>query len=337
VIDGGCRSNIILDVYNIEGYVEVKGFTFRNASGYINQLPMVGISIFKSKNVKIFNNVIENCTWGLEVTNCTNIEVGYNVVKNCGYGMRVSTTADLLIYAKTVTHNKVGVVVLSTAGRNVLCRNNFIENEKNADVKGAPKWDNGAEGNYWSDYKGEDKNGDGIGDSDIPHLGLDYKPLVEPWSLRRFFKVSDYTVEIVSNTTIASFFFNQTSKKISFNSTGPTLAHGFCNVTIPKALIHGNFTVLLGENPIDFVKLENATHNFLHFNYTFSSTKKIFITVTEPTTPSPPEQEPTPKPSPPGPSPSFLQLEIIILLGALLIIILLLVKKARKRDHRNFI
>lgn len=35
------------------------------------------------------------------------------------------------------------------------------------------------EGNYWSDYSGEDLNGDGVGDTNIPWEGLDNFPLVQ--------------------------------------------------------------------------------------------------------------------------------------------------------------
>lgn len=42
----------------------------------------------------------------------------------------------------------------------------------------ANTWDNGSEGNFWSNYNGSDFDGDGIGDTYLPWEGVDHYPLM---------------------------------------------------------------------------------------------------------------------------------------------------------------
>ncbi len=83
------------------------------------------------------------------------------------------------IIGNTIANNLVG---LKPGTGDTIYHNNFIDNIFQAADHG-DTWDNGAgQGNYWSDYSGRDLDGDGVGDTLIPHLGLDSYPLITPWS-----------------------------------------------------------------------------------------------------------------------------------------------------------
>ena len=61
-------------------------------------------------------------------------------------------------------------------GDNLVHHNNFVDTGlRPYDDTGSNKWDDGAEGNYWSDY-----TGDGSTPYIIPLLGMDRRPLVAP-------------------------------------------------------------------------------------------------------------------------------------------------------------
>jgi PKD repeat protein len=79
-----------------------------------------------------------------------------------------------------------------------------------------------------------------------------------------------------SNSIISDFNFDQAEKKISFNVSGEDGTSGFCNITIPKALlwledISDDWQILIGgELPLTMEVQENETHTFLYFTYTHS-------------------------------------------------------------------
>jgi hypothetical protein len=81
-----------------------------------------------------------------------------------------------------------------------------------------------------------------------------------------------FIVSVESNSTVSNFAFNQPCKEISFNVTGEVGTIGFCNVTIPKALLYGEpWTVLIDGAPVPATITENATHSCLYFTYTHST------------------------------------------------------------------
>jgi parallel beta-helix repeat protein len=86
-----------------------------------------------------------------------------------------------IVYQNEISSNAYGLYLLRTSG-NKLYHNNFTNNTSQASsvLSYSDTWDNGCEGNYWSDYGGTDSNGDGVGDTSyvIGPTDTDRYPLI---------------------------------------------------------------------------------------------------------------------------------------------------------------
>ena len=86
----------------------------------------------------------------------------------------------------------------------------------------------------------------------------------------------NYYVPIFTNSTVSNFKFNPDALSISFNVSGTTGTGGFCNITIPRALIDvktGNWTVLIDETPLpseNFTVTQNDEYVFIYLTYSHS-------------------------------------------------------------------
>jgi len=236
-----------------------------------------GVFIGKSVNNILVSNYISNNIDGLFLSNAGFCTVNENVFANNTYGVSSFISNSSVFY-----------------------RNNFLNNTSQVFSFNSTDnvWDNGAEGNYWSDNVGQDLNGDGV--SDVPYNvatnNVDRYPLMEPWSRLRVFDVvwrgTIYKVTVWSNTTVASersfgFHFLPYSREIHFNVTGPSGVIGFFNVTVPVQLLLGSSwrweVFLSGVNMTgSAVSFVNATHVSLFLSFGLS-TRNVVI-VNEPST-----------------------------------------------------
>jgi parallel beta-helix repeat protein len=103
-----------------------------------------------------------------------------NIIEDSSTGIAVRGYGSL-VASNWISGTHTGVRLSAESGDNVVYHNSFLTNTTQAEDYGVNnQWDNGGEGNYWSDYTGTDDNGDGIGD--IPYLigpnGLDRYPLM---------------------------------------------------------------------------------------------------------------------------------------------------------------
>jgi parallel beta-helix repeat protein len=171
-----------------------------------------GITIYDSTgNTASKNAVGSNTLGGVQLQSSEDNLIIENVVSNNpGYGVEiVDFSSDNVIRQNDIIGNIRGISLDECSG-NSLCHNNFIDNVYQ--VAGVDFWlqeniwDNGRkEGNYWSDYAGKDLNGDGIGDTGIPHLGVDHYPLMSPYILGDL--NHDGTVNII-DVAIVAWSFN---------------------------------------------------------------------------------------------------------------------------------
>jgi parallel beta-helix repeat protein len=215
--------SIILDGagHNLQGAGNASGdaLTLSSSNVVVTNICVVnwtaGIVGAQSNNT-IAGNDVSSCVYGVKIYASNYTLIG-NTVANNSEGIRVASS-QTLIAKNNVTDNHVGLTIYYSehtvvennfanietdiycqwAGTQTIYRNNFLDNATHvhdstrynpADNLKAPAtpvnatWDNGKEGNFWSDYNGTDANADSIGDPpytvETPHY-YNYTGEVQP-------------------------------------------------------------------------------------------------------------------------------------------------------------
>jgi len=222
-------------------------------------------------NTILYNTFTEN-KYGIHLEWSNNNLVDANTITSLvsknGYAIRLTSTSGTEITANNMQTNYYGIVLWESSTNNIIYHNNFIDNSIQAyhynTLLTANTWDTdvcpGAEGNYWSDYKGFDDgsgegrwheprvSGDGIGDTLIPHQEVDYYPLMHPWSpwpIARFTwsPESPYAGETVTFDATASAG-DIVSYEWTFGDSAPKVTEGD-PITTHIYMDSGNYTATL--------------------------------------------------------------------------------------------
>lgn len=237
-----------------------------------------GISLYSSDdNMVSSNTVSSNIYGGISLSySGVNVVSGNTITSNYN-GITLEFSSDNVVSGNTIfSNNNYGVSLYGSS--NTIYLNNF--NNTNQVWSNSPSvWEDGKEGNYWSNYKGQDMDGDGIGDTPyaIDENNQDNHPLMGMFSdfmvaLRR----ETYHVTTICSLIISEFRFEigpETGNRIMhFYTTGKGKTIDFCRIRVPTELMSRPYIVLAGVEEIvpTLLDVSNETYVYLYFDYIYT-------------------------------------------------------------------
>jgi parallel beta-helix repeat protein len=227
------------------------------------------LSLFSSYNVFV-GNKIENCSEeGIKLIQSQNNTFVKNTIMNTSGALHLeqAETCNNTFYDNNFENNTRQFLIGGTIGRNI--------------------WDNGVEGNYWSDYNGTGGSQNGIGGAPyvIDANNTDHFPLMgafQSFNVQGFYgKFAE--VDIISNSTIenALFLTSLEDQPLIWSLTlivhGQNETDGFCRITFSNDLLNSSsYPVYVFYSQewhaiLSRIIESNGTQTTLYFAYGFPS------------------------------------------------------------------
>ena len=277
----------------------VTGIADNSATNVTNVLDIYAVYAYYSQNCTIKRNIIgPNSASGVLVTNSEGFTISENhAFDNSGYGLNANASmngviswneavgnsydgiglgegsSDCTVFANNVTGNGFyGIWLDSDSFDNLIYDNDIIKNGMQVSVNLANRWDNGVEGNFWSNYSGADSDMNGIIDESfvISDVNIDNYPLAGEF--RSFETVYSYRVNVVSNSTIDGFSFFEPNGTIRFatQESAASQDYGFFRVSIPHGLMIGPYNVTIDEKSpiyVNYTLYGDGDSRWIFFNF----------------------------------------------------------------------
>jgi parallel beta-helix repeat protein len=227
----------------------------------------VGIQLYNAINDTIRDNIAGDSEKGISLYEADNNNIVENDISNCLYGIRFYSS-----HKNTIVHN------------------NLINNTHQADliISHQNTWDNGFEGNFWSEYSGPDANRDGIGDTSYIIVNgtttyQDRHPLLgRLHNFSIYDQASHNWVSVITNSTILNFDFEATNNTIMLRVNGTDGTYGFCRVSIPHVIVEPEIIVVIDNGLTetlhpDYFIHDDDTRRWIYFAYQQSTHEIVII------------------------------------------------------------
>jgi len=267
IIDGN-RTGTVIEV--TANNISITEFTIKNSGLFHYKL--CGIYLEKISNSNITHNIITYNYKGIHLVNSSHNIFTDNEISNNLEAVYITNSNNNTLTNNKLSNNEFAIVTISSSN-NTAFHNNFINNTHSiSSIDSTNYWDNGIEGNYWTDYTGKDENQNGIGESSyiINANNQDNNPLMGTFSdFTVICEKETHHVFTICNSTISQFQFNETLRMLNFNVTGNNDTAGFCRIMIPEQLTHRPHIVFVDDEQVNATSLpiSNVTHTSLYFAY----------------------------------------------------------------------